>query len=839
VERVTDRATGRFRGPPCELPEGLSVLADLALDLGWTWSHAADALWGELDAEVWRRTANPWLVLQEVSTARLLELGRSRSFQDQLAALVEARRRAAERQTWFAARGPTALAGVAYFCMEFGLGEALPLYAGGLGVLAGDHLKTASELGVPVTGVGLLYQEGYFRQLLDGEGRQLEAYPFNDTASLPIQPALDPSGEWVRVELHLPGRAASFRVWRVRAGRVELLLLDSNDPMNAPSDRGITGKLYGGGTEMRFRQELALGLCGVRALEAVGCRANVYHLNEGHAAFALVERARRFAERTSVSFEEALVATRAGNVFTTHTPVAAGFDAFQPALVERYLRAFGERAGVDAHTLLALGRRDPANASEPFHMAYLALRGCGHANGVSRLHGEVSRRLFSGLFPRWPEAEVPVEHVTNGVHTGTWDSRWADDVWTRACGKERWRGTLDEMPPALDGTPDEALWTMRAREREALIAYARVRLEEQLRSRGEPASVIAQAPGVLDPNALTVGFARRFVEYKRPTLLLSNAARLARLLGSTDRPVQLVVAGKAHPDDSLAKDLIHAWIRFARRPDARGRVVFLEDYDITLAQRLVQGVDLWLNTPRPPLEACGTSGMKVLVNGGLNVSTLDGWWAEAYAKELGWAIAGGDDGLAAQQLYELLEGEIVPEFYDRDPSGLPRRWIARMRASMAALTPRFSSNRMLREYVERFYEPAARAVVARTESGAELARQLVAWRGQLAAHWHEVHTGDVRVERRGESTSFRVPVYLGEIGPESVRVELYADATDREPSARAALSREGPIQGAVGGWIYVGEVPASRPPEHFTPRVVPCHEGVSVPLEATEIFWAR
>lgn len=691
------------------LPEGLEPLTDLALDLRWTWSHAGDALWRMVNPDIWDRTRNPWVILQDIPQVRLDQLAGDTTFREELQRLLAAQQQYLSDPGWYGqAHAEAGLRRIAYFSMEFGLGESLPLYAGGLGVLAGDYLKAASDLGVPVVGVGLLYQEGYCRQVVDADGQPQNLYPYNDPTSLPLLPVLAGGGGWLHVGLDLPGRTLLLRVWQARAGRVSLYLLDSNDPLNSPADRGITSKLYGGGPELRLLQEIVLGIGGWRLLDTFGLDVDVCHLNEGHAAFAVLERARSFMERTGVTFWDALWATRAGNVFTTHTPVAAGFDTFGPALIQKYStysRHYLARLGISLTELLALGRKDPADPNEPFNMAYLALRGSGTVNGVSRLHGAVSRHIFRDLYPRWPEREVPVGHITNGVHVPSWDSPWADRLWTHAGGKERWLGTLEGLYEAIQACTDEELWTSRAAGRQALIRYARERLARQLGQRGAEPEMVAEAAHVLDPNVLTLGFARRFTGYKRPTLLLHDPERLVRLLTASERPVQIVVAGKPHPEDEEGRRLVEAWVVFVRQPAVRRRAVFLEDYDISLAQELVQGIDVWLNTPRRPWEACGTSGMKVLVNGGLNLSELEGWWAEAYAPEVGWALGDGQEHLEpdwdareAEELYKRLEQEIVPEFYTRDTQGIPRPWVARMRASMAHLAPRFSSNRMVREY---------------------------------------------------------------------------------------------------------------------------------------------
>ena len=678
--------------------------------------------------------------------------------------------------------------------MEFGLHEALPLYAGGLGVLAGDFLKTASDLDVPLIGVGILWQQGYFRQLIDARARQAELYPFNDPAGLPVQPVFGPSGESLHVSLNLPGRTILLRTWQVTVGRARLYLLDSNNPLNEPSDRGLTSALYGGGPEARLMQSIVLGVAGWRLLEALGLEIELCHLNEGHAAFVVVERARQFMERHRTTFREALWATRAGNVFTTHTAVPAGFDAFSTGEVERQRPYFDEylgRLGLSWPDLLALGRRNAEDSDEPFNMAWLAVRGSSTVNGVSRRHGAISRRLFSGLFPRWPDREVPVGHVTNGVHVPSWDSPWTDDLWTRAAGKSRWQGDVSALSDAIRGVSDEELWSARAHERQDLVRYARERLARQLARRGHPERAQSAARGVLRPDALTLGLARRFASYKRPNLVLADPDRLLRLLTRDQQPVQLLIAGKAHPQDDAGKRLIQQWIEFAERPAARAHVVFLEDYDMRLANELVQGVDVWVNTPRSPWEASGTSGMKVLVNGGLNLSTLDGWWAEAFDPACGWALGDGrdhseDEGEKrdAEQLYSLLEEKIVPAFFERDAVGLPRRWIAMMRSSMAALAPQFSSVRMLQQYIERVYLPAAASVRRRLDDGARLARELDQWSQQLEEHWSEIHFGEVTGEVADGQLSVSVPVYLGEIQPHAVRVELYAEPQgEEEPSS--------------------------------------------------------
>lgn len=834
--------------PPLANGELLALLRELAFDLRWTWSHEADALWVELDPEFWESAHNPWTLLNNLRPGRLEELARDPRFTGRVQELVDTRRADLTRTTWFERAGlAPAVHEVAYFSMEFGLGAALPLYAGGLGVLAGDILKTASDLGAPVIGVGLLYQDGYFRQVLDGAGGQRETYPVVDPADMPIRPAVV-DGAWARVPISLPGRELQLRVWQAQVGRSTLYLLDSNDPKNSAADRGVTAQLYGGDAETRLLQELALGVGGWRVLERLGHDVEVCHINEGHAAFVVIERATRLAERAGLTFDEALWATRAGNVFTTHTPVAAGFDRFDPGLLQRYLRALDGRAASDddgLRRLLALGRVDPDDAAEPFNMAYLAMRGSARCFAVSQVHGEVSRTIFQPLFPRWPRAQVPIGHVTNGVHTPTWDSAEADELWTAACGKDRWRFPAQVSPPQIARLRDEDIWDMRGRSRAVLVGHVRRRLASQLAKRGFEGAAAEVAETVLDPNILTLGFARRFTDYKRPNLLLGDMQRLTAILLNQERPAQLVLAGKAHPSDSAGKQMIREWIGLAMQPHLRPRIVFLEDYDLGLAQEIVQGVDVWLNTPRPPSEACGTSGMKVLVNGGLNCSVLDGWWAEAYMPALGWAIDAGPgregadlDQRDAEALYRLIEEEIAPEFYDRDPRGLPRAWVTRIRHSMFELTARFSSARMLREYIETAYAPAANSLRERASDKWAMAKDLAQWSERLMRHWNGIDLGAPSVTQVGGSWRFSIAAVLGEIGPEAVRLELYADAEDGSAQV-TPLRQADSIPGSSNGYVFVGETPASRPATEFTVRVTANRPGVRTPSEIALIRWQR
>ncbi|MFZ1118673.1 MAG: alpha-glucan family phosphorylase [Candidatus Binataceae bacterium] len=827
-------------------PRALKPLMELSLDLRNCWDHTTDPVWSKIEPELWTLTHNPWVVLQTASRTKLKSLESDPEFGKHVRELLNRQRQLLKGEAWFQrTHSDSPLGCVAYFSMEFGLSEALPIYSGGLGNVAGDQMKAASDLGVPLVGVGLLYQQGYFRQIIDADGSQRALYPYNDPGQLPIAPVRDKDGEWFRLSVILPGQKLWLRAWQAQVGRLKLYLLDSNDAANPPAYRGITSELYGGGPELRLAQELVLGIGGWRLLRGLGINPEVCHLNEGHAAFAVVERARSFMEDSALPFEAALAVTRAGNLFTTHTPVEAGFDRFAPSLIGRHLERYArERLGISLSQFLALGRAVPDDPNEPFNMAYLAIRGSGTINGVSRLHCAVSRNIFRCLFPRWPQAEIPVGYVTNGVHTPTWDSPAADALWTEACGRERWRGTMETVGDDICCAADSALWELRAKNRLALVRFVRERLASELAARGGDPKT---AESIFDPDTLTLGFARRFATYKRPNMLLHDPDRLVRILTNPHRPVQLVIAGKAHPQDDAGQAMIKAWVEFVQRPDVRRYAVFLSDYDLVLAERLVQGADLWINTPRRPWEACGTSGMKVLVNGGLNLSELDGWWAEAYSPQVGWALGDGKehdndpawDAAEAEELYDILEKQVIPAFYSRDNNGIATEWVTRMRESMSRLTPRFSANRAVREYTEKYYVPAAAAYNERAHDRGAYGRSLIQWEQVLAGHWESLRFGELRVETSPKKHSLQVEVYLGELRTDWVQVQVYADPLDGEPPFVSEMNcRES--DEPSGGWsIYAAEVPASRPASDYTPRIVPSHSGAKIPLEDAHILWFR
>lgn len=655
-------------------------LHTLALDLRRCSSYFANELWNKVDPDPWQKTRNPWLILQTLSDTRKKELEKDQAFSSLLKSHLERREKDLQASNWFEKTHGEKIS-IAYFSMEFGLSESLPIYSGGLGLLAGDHLKASSDLGVPLVGIGLLYQQGYFRQEISPDGKQVALYPFNEPSQLPIEKVN------IRIPIEFPGRTVFFRVYKAMVGNIPLYLLDSNDFLNEPTDRGITSELYGGGIETRLKQEVALGIGGVRLLKALGIEADIFHLNEGHAAFATLERARYREE----SFEEAFKKVKEKTLFTTHTPVEAGFDRFPIDIMRTGFAEYAKSLGISIEDLLALGQ---VEKSDPFNMAYLAVRGSAYVNGVSKLHGEVSQKLFEKL-------GCEVGAITNGVHIPSWESPESDKLWCQCAGEHRWYEPIETLESELETISEDALWEHRNKSRKKLVNYARNRLKGELTRRGAPEKITSHLDQFLDPEVLTIGFSRRFATYKRVDLLLHDEERLLDLL--KEKKIQLIIAGKAHPADVPGQALIQKWIAFTSRPDVRLHAVFLSDYDILLAERLVQGMDLWVNTPRRPWEASGTSGMKILANGGLNCSSLDGWWAEAYTPDVGWAIPGDDDEKDGKLLMELLENEIIPLFYNRDKNGIPKGWLKKIKESMARLTPEYSTHRMVRDYVEKYY----------------------------------------------------------------------------------------------------------------------------------------
>lgn len=823
-----------------QLPH-FSTLAQLALNMRSSWNHQTDILWKTLSPQLWESTHNPWVVLQTVSREKWNESFKLPHFQKALKEIIATYQQEEKAPTWFSSNYPNSpLRHIAYFSMEFMLTEALPIYSGGLGNVAGDQLKAASDLGVPVIGIGLLYQQGYFRQVIGKDGEQQAFFPYNDPGQLPISPLRDRNGEWLRIEVPLPGHSLWLRTWKVHVGRNVLYLLDSNDAANFPPFRGITSELYGGNLELRLRQELILGIGGWRLLEKLGLQPEVCHLNEGHAAFAVLERARSCMQQMHCDFDVALSITRAGTLFTTHTAVAAGFDRFPPQMIEQYLAKFAEQQlHITINELLMLGRVT-SDANEPFNMAYLAVRGSSMVNGVSQLHATVTRQLFGQLFPRWPVHEVPIGSVTNGVHAASWDSVDSDNLWTKYCGKERWLNTTEKLDEQIDQIPDEVLWQMRTQSRHAFVAFIRKRIARQRSEVGASFEEIARADRLFSPDVCTLGFARRFATYKRPNLLLRKPERLLKLLRNKEQPLQIVLAGKAHPADLAGQELIWQWNQFIKRPEVEGKILFLNDYDMQLTEQMVQGVDVWLNTPERPWEACGTSGMKVLVNGGLNISVLDGWWAEAYSPDVGWGLGLRNHGVltpdeAADELYDCLEQEVLPMFYRYDDRHIPANWVAHMRQSMAELTPHFSANRAVREYTTHYYLPASQRLQERMTE--DSGKRLMMWKKTMQTLWKDVHFGIRRVQKVGQQYVFEISIDLNGLSSDQVRVELYREALDSAMIMREVMQLVGCDLESQTVFLYRAEVIADCPDSHYTARAFPQEPLLELPLESPEIIW--
>lgn len=883
------------------IPEALGRLREIALNLRWAWDRDTRDLFRRLDPELWESSRhNPVLMLGSVRQERLDEAAADDGFVAQyqrgcerLDEYVGSNGAAAKAATaaagatrsglangprpWFAQAHPGSDLSVAYFSMEFGLTECLAIYSGGLGVLSGDHIKSASDLGIPMVAVGLAYQEGYFTQYLSADGWQGEQYPDNDFYNLPLVLERRPDGSPVKISVDLPGRQLHAQVWRAQVGRVSLYLLDSNVPATAPEDREASLRLYSTG-DVRIRQEILLGIGGARALEAMGHRPAVWHMNEGHSAFLGLERIRRLMEERGLAFGEAKEVIAAGSVFTTHTVVPAGIDLFPPDVMDRYFGDWYAKLGISREEFLALGRLNPNDASEPFSMAFLAISLASQTNGVAKLHGEVARKLWPGLYPNVPTHEVPISSVTNGVHALTWVSEDMATLYDRYLGP-RWTEegvSRDEQDrrvwSRVDEIPSEEMWRTHERRRERLVSFARRRLREQLAKRGVSAAEIEQAGEVLNPEALTIGFARRFATYKRATLLHQDVERLAAILKNRDRPVQIIYAGKSHPQDNGGKELIREIVRLARRDDLRRHIVFIENYDLNVARYLVSGCDIWLNLPRRPMEASGTSGMKAAINGVLHMSVLDGWWDEAYKPGLGWSVGNGEeyedagyqDHVEARAVFELLEKQVVPLFYERGPDGLPRGWIQMMKNSIRELGDVYNTNRMVREYTEGYYLPSARRHGRLTSDDLAGAKRLISWKRLLTAAWKEVRIEQVDANPADVAVGMELPVKarvrLGVLKPEDVSVQLYDGPVDadgqitrgqavgmkvstRGSNGAAGLNGPGGPGGqsgvADGAYTYEGEIPCRTSGLHgYSIRVIPSHPDLSTPFEPGLIIWA-
>lgn len=844
---------------PC-LPERLRPLHKLAYNMWWCWHADAVSLFRRVNPDLFEALDHsPIRLLGATEQSRFEQLEQDDGFLAHMDRVAGALDHYLNSRTWFQETFTSESdLRIAYFSAEFGTHESVPVYSGGLGVLAGDHLKSASDLGIPLVGVSLMYREGYFRQYLNVDGWQQERYPENDFFTLPLVPEQKPDGTPILVSVALPGREVQLRIWHIQVGRVPLYLLDANIPENRPEDRGITAQLYGGDQHTRIQQEIILGIGGIRALKALGKMPTVCHMNEGHSAFCGLERIRMMMEEHHLDFATAFEAVKAGTCFTTHTPVPAGNDAFPAHMIEQYLGEYMYKMGVDRQTLVGLGRQHPQNEGEPFGMTVLAIKLANTSNGVSKLHGSVSRKMWREIWPGLPTTEVPISAITNGIHTQSWLSPEVGQLYDRYLGIQ-WEEKPTDFAiwKRVEHIPDAELWRTHERGRERLVAFARQRLKAQLKRRGSPPSEVDSADEVLDPDALTIGFARRFATYKRGDLIFRNVERITKILNDERRPVQVIFSGKAHPKDQGGKELIARVVQMARRSEFRRRVVFLEDYDMNVARHLVQGVDVWLNNPRRPLEASGTSGMKVPCNGGLNLSILDGWWVEGYDGDNGWAIGAGEeytdlgyqDEVESRALYDLIEQDIAPLFYTRGNDGLPRGWIRRMKRSITTLVPYFNTNRMVEEYAERCYLPSHHRFSRLSGEHLKAAKELAVWRRRVQQDWGQVRVESVEAptgetHRVGGVFPVKAKVQLGSFGPDDVEVQLCHGVLDAmgeigEPRT-IALHPEGALAPAGGQRtvVYSGKVPCYASGLFgFTVRVLPKHQNLPHLFESGLVTW--
>ena len=842
------------------LPPQLAPLIDIAYNLRWSWNGQAMELFHRLDPQQWDATShNPIKMLGQIGQDALERAANDEGFLAQVERVFNNLQDYISSPGWWPrTHGSTDPQHplVAYFCAEYGLTDCLPIYAGGLGILAGDHLKSASELDIPLVAVGLLYQQGYFHQRLNADGWQLEMFPRNDFYTMPIQLLKDDAGEPLTVDVDIHNRRCKVQVWLAQVGRIRLFLLDTNIPENATEDRHITGQLYGGDQEMRIRQEIVLGIGGTRALKALGIEPKAYHMNEGHSAFLSLERTRILMMEQGVGFDEARQAVTASSVFTTHTPVPAGNDAFSSELVDKYFANYWPQLGLDREAFMDLGRQDAPEEESSLSMTVLALRMTAHRNGVSKLHSEVSRRLWEPAWPGVPREEIPIGHVTNGIHTLSWISRDLAGLYDRYLGPGWHEKPSDSgIWEAVEHIPDTELWRTHERRRERLVAFARGRLKDQLKRRGAGSAEVAAAEEILDPEALTIGFARRFATYKRAGLLLAGMDRLKKLIENQGRRVQFIFAGKAHPMDNPGKDLIRKIIHTVRKEPFRHAMVFLEDYDINVARYLVQGVDVWLNTPLRPMEASGTSGMKVADNGGLNLSILDGWWAEGFTPENGWSIGQGEsyddldyqNTVESQALYDLLEKEIIPLFYDRGSDKMPRGWLKKMKATMRQLAPVYNTNRMVRQYAESYYAPAGKCWDVLTADGLERAKQLTGWLAHMRSNFDQVHiesVSDTMGEHGvtvGQTLTVEAVVALGNLSAEDVSIELYFGPLDQDGPLDngqiAPMSQGETLDG--NRMSYHAELPCDASGMvGYTLRILPANPLLADPLSLAMLKWA-
>jgi len=851
------------------LPEPIKNLEVIAKNMFWSWNPDVAELFKRIDSDLWSACDhNPVKLLGTISQEKLDKLAEDRGFLGHLQNAAEKLKTYLNRPTWYEkVCSESTKPIIAYFSAEFGVHECLPIYAGGLGVLAGDYLKSASDLGVPLVGVGLLYQKGYFYQYLSIEGEQREEYTENDFYSMPIELVRKESGRPLTISVEYPGRCVVAQVWCVSVGRVKLYLLDTNVPANSSADRMITSSLYGGDRELRIRQEIMLGIGGLKALSAMDITPTVCHMNEGHAAFMALERIRELRSAKNMTFDEAVEATRAGNVFTIHTSVRAGLDEFYVALMDKYFGGYFPDLGINRNRFLSLGRILPDDESETFKMTILALRLSGYTNAVSKLHSHISRGIWGSIWPGLPLDEVPIIPITNGIHIKNWLSAEMNSLYERYLGPNWADESMDkQLWNKVEQIPDEELWQIHQRCKEQLIVFARNRLKAQMERRGTYHTEMNRAEEILDTEVLTIGFARRFAGYKRGNLLLRDPKRLVKLLTDPERPIQIIFAGKAHPKDSEGKDIIRQIVQFANQQNVVRRLVFLENYDIDMARVLLCGVDLWLNNPRRPMEASGTSGMKAAVNGALNISTLDGWWCEGYTPEGGWAIGAGQsfededyrDTFESLAIYNILENEVIPLFYTRSIDNLPRAWIRRVKNSIKWIAPRFNTHRVIVDYMRRFYNPALAKYTYLTAADCSRAKEFSKWKTKMREAWPEFAVKDVVMEvnngngneqlnpkqpqlKVGSQLFVRALVKLGRMSPGDISVELYHGPVDTWGNIRRGSAVRMDYKEAAqqqGEHWFVGTMPCRNTGRHgVAVRVLPMHNDLVNPYEMGLILW--
>lgn len=849
---------GNFSVIP-SLPKKLEPLREIAYNLYWTWNHDAQELFWRLDRDLWETTNhNPVMMLGKISQQKLNEISEDDGFISHMNRVYLQLNIYLEDKTWYQKKyGEAETPYIAYFSAEFGLTECMQIYSGGLGVLAGDHLKSASDLGIPLVGIGICYKEGYFQQYLAADGWQQELYPISDFLNLPMTLVTNEDKSPIKISLDFPGRLVFFQIWKIQVGRIPLYLLDTNVPENNDEDKKITRALYGGNKETRIQQEIILGIGGIRALHELNIKPLICHMNEGHSAFLALERIRKLIQK-GLTFEQTKDIGNFSNIFTTHTPVPAGIDVFGNDMVETYFgKYYRDELKITDKQFYQLGtiiqNKPPAN----FNMAHLAMNMAGMVNGVSKLHGEVSRKMWTNGFPDIPFDEIPIEYVTNGIHTRSHLSSEMSELLTRYLGEDFSCGNGDNAAwQAVDEIPDEELWNTHERRRERLVSFARKRLRKQLIARGASNLEIEAAKEVLNPSALTIGFARRFATYKRATLILKDIERLSNLLTSPDKPIQFIIAGKAHPQDEEGKKLIQELVSISKDPLFRKRMVFLENYDMNIARYMVEGCDVWLNNPRRPLEASGTSGMKIIANGGLNFSILDGWWDEAYQRELGWKIGNGEeyqntdyqDEIESRLIYETLEKEIVTTFYNRGEDKLPRKWIHMMKESMKNLGPVFNTNRMVSEYTDKYYFKALNRRKFISENDWDEAKKFSKWKSGVLKNWKSIKFVSVSEESTNSEikvdSSYKLSceVDLGKLSPNDVDIQIYFGKLDNINDANSnsfVVMNYVKSNEELGIHTFSGEIRSFNTGYYgYTLRILPKHNLLNNPFELNLIHWA-